>query len=358
MPSLRLLCVLGLLLGLSGQVLAQGAADAFTVRGVEVDVSAANVQAAKDQAVAEGQRQAFRQLLDRLTQPSDHARLPKADGLDYVRDFTVDQERASATRYLASLTVRFNAAAVKKLLQNAGIPFADARARGVVIVPVYKPAAGSRPVLWDDPNPWRVAWVGLGGGGLVPLTVPAGEVGDVAAITPEQALAGSADAMRAIGSRWKSPDVLVAAAALSPTGKSLDVALLAEPGTPKPFDTLSYSLNDGESLDGLMRRAARDISKAIDQLHKQPNLLHFDRAGTVSALVPLSSLADWLAVRDRLAKVSQVRRWELVSLSKVEAAVTLHTVGEAEQVRSALNGAGLKMDMVDGFWTIRPVGVK
>lgn len=358
MPSLRLLCVLGLLLSLAGQALAQGAADAFTVRGVEVDVSAASVQAAKDQAVAEGQRQAFRQLLERLTQPADHGRLPKADAQEYVRDFTVDQERASATRYLASLTVRFNAGAVKKLLQSAGVPFADARARGLVIVPVYKPAAGARAVLWDDPNPWRAAWVGLGGGGLVPLTVPSGEVGDVAAITPEQALAGAADAMRAIGSRWKSPDVLVAAAALSPTGRSLDVALFAEPGTPKPFETLSYSLNEGESLDALMRRAARDISKAVDQLHKQPNLLHFDRSGTVSALVPLTGLADWLAVRDRLAKVSQVRRWELVSLSKVEAAVILHTVGEAEQIRSALAGAGLRMEKIDGFWTIQPVAVR
>jgi hypothetical protein len=358
MPSLRLLCVLGLLLGSVLPARAQAVGDAYTVRGVEVDVSAASPQAAKDQAVAEGQRQAFRQLLERLTAPADHVRLPKADGAEYVRDFTVDQERASSTRYIASLTVRFHALAVKRLLQGAGIPFAEARARGVVIVPVYKPGAGAKPLLWDDPNPWRAAWTALNGGGLVPLTVPPGELGDVQAIGAEQALAGAADGMRAIGSRWKSPDVLVAAAALGPTGRSLDVVLLAEPGTPKPFETLSYAMTDGESVEGLMRRAARDIARGLDALHKQPNLLNFDRSGTVSALVPLAGLNDWLAVRERLTRVSQVRRWELVSLSRAEAAVILHTVGETEQVRTALAAAGLRMEMVDGFWTIHPVGVK
>ncbi len=350
--------MLALLLGLVAPAHAQVVSDAYTVRGVDVDVSAANPQAAKDQAVAEGQRQAFRLLLDRLTSPADHARLPKADGADYVRDFTVDQERSSSTRYIASLTVRFNATAVKRLLQNAGIPFAEARARGVVVVPVYRPAAGAKAVLWDDPNPWRAAWAGLGSGGLVLLTVPPGELADVQAISAEQALAGAPEGMRAIGSRWKTPDVLIAAAALSPTGRSLDVALLAEPGTPKPFETLSYNLNDGESPEALMRRAARDISRGLDALHKQPNLLNFDRSGTVSALVPLAGLNDWLAVRERLTKVSQVRRWELVSLSRIEAAIILHTVGEPEQVRTALAGAGLRMEMTDGFWTIHPVGVK
>ena len=111
MPSLRflrawLLSALALAVVAVQPAAAQAVGDAFTVRGVDVDVSAANPQAAKDQALAEGQNRAFHQLLDRLIQPADQSRLPKADGTQYVRDFSVDQERASATRYIATLTVR------------------------------------------------------------------------------------------------------------------------------------------------------------------------------------------------------------------------------------------------------------
>lgn len=334
---------------------AQAVGDAFSVRGIEVDVTAANTQVAKDQAIAEGQNRAFRMLLERLTQPADHPRLPKADGTQYVRDFSVEQERSSSVRYIATLSVRFNPAAVRKLLQGAGIAYAEPRNRVLVVAPVFKPTGG-RPVLWDDPNPWRAAWNGLGGGGLVPIVVPTGDLTDLQTLPVEQALAGNPTALQALGARWRTADVLVAVATPSANGKGIDVSLIATPGAPRPFENISYSLNDGETLDALLARAVRDIDRGIDTVFKQPNLLSFDHAGTLSVLAPLGGFEEWLALRDRLGRVAQVRRWELVSLSKTEAALVLHTVGEQEQVAAALAHAGLRLEQAEGFWLLRVAG--
>jgi len=330
---------------------AQAPADAFTVKGVEVDVTAANPQAAKDEAIVTGQRQAFQQLLERLVAPTDLGRLPKVDALNYVRDYGIDQERSSAVRYLASLTVRFNPTAVKKLLKDANIAFTDARTRPVVVVPVLQ--AQGRAALWDDPNPWRAAWGGLGGGGLVPLLVPSGDLGDVQALTPEQALAGDAEHLAIEGARWRTSDVMVVAGALSADGKRLEVSLSGLPGTPLPFPSVAYDLRSGESSEQMMLRAARDIAHALDASYKQANALQFDHADTLAALVPLSGLDDWLAVRDRLSHVPQVRSTELVSLSRVEAAVVLHVIGDQDRVKAALANAGLALEWNDGLWTMR-----
>jgi len=354
MASRRLSAVLlSLLLFAAGlsSARAQGLVDAFTVKGVEVDVIAANPAAAKDEAIVTGQRLAFQQLLERLTQPSDRARLPNADALNFVRDYGIDTERSSSVRYLASLTVRFNPAAVKKLLKDAGIAFTEARTRPVVVVPVLLTQGHS--VLWDDPNPWRAAWGGLGGGGLVPLVVPTGELADVQAISAEQALAGDPDHLGAEGARWRTNDVLVAAATQSADGKRLDVALSGLPGTPLPFPSVSYDVKGGETSDQLMIRAARDLARAIDIGYKQANLLQFDHADSLATLVPLSGLDDWLLVRERLSHVPQVRSTELVSLSKAEAALVLHVVGDPERVKTALANAGLALDSNQGVWTLR-----
>lgn len=369
MPSLRflrprswwalragLLLVLWMLLPVVAPANAQSVADAFTVRGVDVDVTAANPQTAKDQAIAEGQRQAFSLLLERLTAPADHARLPKVDGTQYVRDFSVQSERSSSTRYIATLTVRFSPSAVRKLLQGAGIAYAEPRNRALVVVPVFKSAPTAKPVLWDDPNPWRSAWTNLGGGGLVPVVVPTGDLTDVQTITAEQALAGNAEAMQSLGARWRTSDIMVVAAALTPGGKALDVTVIASPGAPKPFDSIAYQMGETETVEAMMARAVRDIDRAVDTVFKQPNLLQFDRAASLSTMVPLAGMDDWLAVRERLGRVAQVRRWELVSLSKAEAALVLHTVGEPEQLKGAMVNAGLQLDWGDGFWIIRPVG--
>lgn len=361
MSSLRFLrvaplLVLWMLLLMAAPAHAQTAADAFTTRGVDVDVTAANTQAAKDQAIAEGQRQAFRLLLERLTAPADHPRLPKVDGTQYVRDFSIESERASTTRYIATLTVRFSPAAVRKLLQGANIAYAEPRNRALVVVPVFKSSPSAKPVLWDDPNPWRAAWAGLGAGGLVPVVVPTGDLTDAQAMTVEQAVTGNAEAMQALAARWRTTDVMVAVATMTSGGKALDVSVIATPGAPKPFDSLAYQMAESESAESMMVRAVRDMDRAVDTVFKQPNLLQFDRAASLSALVPLSGMDDWMAVRERLGRVSQVRRWELVSLSKAEAALVLHIVGDQEQVKGALSNAGLQLDWGDGFWVMRPVG--
>ncbi|AVM74317.1 DUF2066 domain-containing protein [Magnetospirillum gryphiswaldense] len=358
MPSLRLAGAVAVVLAVIGLFTttaahAQTVFDPFTVQGVDVDVSAVNAQAAKDQAVTEAQRQGFATLLERLAGTEDRIRLPKADGLEYVRDFTVDQERSTGNRYIATLTVRYNGTAVKRLLQGAGIAVTEARARPLVLVPVFTGGDG-RTVLWDDPNPWRTAWGNLHGGGLVPLVLPLGDLGDVQAITAAQAVAGDPLAMQNLGARWRSPDVLVLAGALR--GKVLDITLHAGPTTPKPFDALSYKQNDGESVDALMARAAKDIARAIDTAHRQAGA-QGGEAGTVSALVPLSGLPQWLAVRERLGRVPAVKRWELVSLSRAEAAVILHVAGDSQQVTEALAKGGLSLTWAESFWRLAPVGV-
>jgi hypothetical protein len=351
----RLAAFLFAMLMMAAPAFAQTVSDGFTVRGIDVDVTAASANAAKEEAVAEAQRKAFRELLDRLiTSAGDRDRLPKTDALAYVRDYTVEQERTSAVRYIASLTVRFNPGAVKKLLRDAGIAYAEARTRPVVVVPLYRNAAGV--ALWDDPNPWRTAWAGVGGGGLVPLVVPPGDLSDVQTLTPDQALANDAARLTTLGARWRTSDVLVALAAPAGDGKRLDVTLTGLPGTPLPFDSVAYDAKAGETADQLLARAARDVARAVDAAYKQANAAGGGAAEALSAIVPLSGFEDWLAVRDRLSHVPLVRSWELVSLSKAEAAVVLHAAADQEKVKAALANAGLRLEWGGSFWTMRTAG--
>ncbi|TAN63099.1 MAG: DUF2066 domain-containing protein [Magnetospirillum sp.] len=354
MASLRRLRVALILLTFLALPGASWAADAFAVRGIDVDVTAAAVAVAKEQALTEAQRTGFRRLLERLTMPADHGRLPAADPLPYVRDVAIEQERSSAVRYIAILTVRYNAVAVKKLLRDAGLKYAEQRPRPVVIVPLLKPQGGGRPLLWDDPNPWRAAWLVQGTGALVPLALPTGDTADIAALTVEKALVHDAEGLGALAARFRTADVLVATASVNAAGTALEVSLGGTPGVLKPFDAKSFPLTDA-GLDAAMRTAAADIAQGLDAVYKQGNLLSFDRAATMAAMVQLRGLDDWLAVRERLGRVPLVRRWEIVSLSREEAALVLHTVGEPEQVKATLAAAGLAMEWSDGFWTMRPV---
>ena len=125
-----------------------------------------------------------------------------------VQDFSVAGERTSSVRYLADLTFRFRPSAVRSYLQQQGVAFAETRSKPVLVVPIY--GAAGQAVLWEEPNPWRATWATREpDDGLVPLSVPLGDLNDVSSIDAEQALDGDRARLSALARRYGAEDVLI-----------------------------------------------------------------------------------------------------------------------------------------------------
>ena len=333
----------------------QAVAEPFTIQGVDVDVTAGNANAAKAQALADGQRQAFQRLLDRLTNPKDRGRVPKADGADYVSDYAIETERASSVRYIATLTVRFNGTAVRHLLKGAGIAMIEPITHPVVVVPVFR--SGGQTLIWEDGNPWRSAWVSQGKGGIVAVVVPSGSDGAVP--TADQIIANDEGALSALGGRYHTGDVLVSTADLSGDGHKLEVSTAPVRGSSYTVPTVSVAAKSGETADQMLARAVREIMPSLEaQAQQLAASAGSEAKDAISAIVPVGGLADWLWVRDRLSRGGQVKSWELVSLTRTEAAVVLRLSGETDKAQAALARAGLDLQFGDGFWVLKAATAK
>jgi hypothetical protein len=342
-------------------VLAQ-AVDSFTVRNVSVDISAENVGVARDRALAAGQRQAYDILLQRLTASSEWSRLPKLSDSELenvVLDVGIDQEKRSTVRYLATLSVRFKPDAIRRLLRGANIPYAEWRGRPVVVLPVFRSENG--PVLSESPNPWRDAWRGGAAQGVVPMSVPSPEQTE-GTVTTAQAASGGADVLAAVGQRFNTQDVLLASAtpARLDGGKvKLDVVLSGMGPVASPLNgSRSYDGDVGETLDMVMHRAVEDIAKSTNDTWKNGNMLQFDRQTALPVMVPLSGFDDWLAVRDRLTRSTPVRTYEVAAISKAEAALILHFVGEQQQLESVFQQNGLVLTWASDHWILQSVATR
>jgi hypothetical protein len=334
--------------------------DVFTVRGVAVDVTAEAAAAAREAALVDGQRIAFGRLLRRLTLRQDHSLLPAlADDeiVEYVRGFEVEKEKASTVRYLAELTVRFKSRAIRRLLRSAGIPFAETVSKPVVVLPVFQAAGTS--MLWDEPNPWRQAWLELPtGDALVPLVVPAGDLADMADISADQATRAERDRLDAISRRYGAADALVTVASLTmdltANRHVLDVAVSRfGPVIREHMVVLSFSGTLGETVEDMLRRAAVEVAGRVEEDWKRDNLLRFDREETLSVTVSLNGLADWLEIRKRLRGVPFIRDAELMSLSRSTAVVRLRFIGDIDQMTLAF--AQSDLDLFEGAtsWVLR-----
>ncbi len=132
-----------LMSGAGSIVLAQqGRADndtLFVVSNFEVWAEAKNAVAAKKAAIEDGKVVALSQLLKRLTLYSSYKSLPEPTSEEISRMVTslsVQNERNSSTEYLANMGFKFSSDAVKKLLQQNGIPYWDRQGEELTVVPI------------------------------------------------------------------------------------------------------------------------------------------------------------------------------------------------------------------------------
>jgi hypothetical protein len=327
---------------------------------VPVDATAANASAARDLAIAEGEQQAFRMLMDRLTQPNDRARVPKvtlAQLNDLVQGFEVANERRSGVRYLADYTFHFRPEAVRQFLRRAGIAFAETPSKPLIVLPVLH--ALGRSLLWDDPNPWREAWANTkSASGLVPLVRPFGDLDDVQAIDADTAAQGDDAGLRAVAKRYGDGDVLVTQATLKIDGGQHIVDVTSTRYTPgvagvEQTWVSSTTANPGESDADAMGRAVAATQAQVEEAWRLANTLDTNQSGTLLARVPAASLQEWVAVRDRLSGMAAVRSSRLLALDREGARIEIRFIGDAMQLRLALAQRDLELSGNDPDWVLQ-----
>jgi len=330
---------------------------------VKVDATADSAAAARELARIDGQRRALGVVVDRLSGSSD-PKLAKLDDkaiTDMVESFEVANERMSPVRYIADYTFHFRSSKLRRLVRVAETPPAegggrpavpDSSSKPTVVLPVYKDS--TRTALWDDPNPWREAWAQRSGdAGAVRVTVPLGDASDLAAIDAGRAESGKSDALAAIAQRNGGDDAIVALATARRQGDKLaglDMSVkLYRTGRLADTQGISIDALPGESEGDLLRRAADAVAAGIaGGARRNPG-----QPAILAASVPISSLGDWVMVRDRLASAAAVRRVDLLSLSRQEAKIQIRYVGSAEQLKSSLAEVDLGLGGTDPVWQLQ-----
>jgi hypothetical protein len=356
----RFAWVLSLLLLLAATpAAAQSGFDPFTIGPVPVDVTAQSASAARDQALAEGERRAFQILFERLTLAADRnagrVRPPRVSGpqlVDLVRGFEVANERRSGVRYIASYTFHFQPDGIRQLLSQAGVPFIETPSKPLVVLAVWRD--GDRVTLWDDPNPWRDAWAHAQlAPGLVPLVMPLGELGDVQAIDADAAASGDDARLQAISARYDGADVLVTQASRKAGTTALAVATARYvAGTPGAAQSWTFDVPQPANGD-VMAQAVAETASRIEEGWKAANVLDPRQNGRMLVRVPAATLGEWVAVRDRLNGIPSVRGTQLLSLDRDGARLEIAYVGDSAQFRSQLAQRDLELSGTDPDWVLR-----
>ena len=325
----------------------------FTVGDVSVDASGSSAQQAQARALATGQSIALSRLYKKLTLESDHAQLPAVEAGDLerlVRSYEVARERHSSQRYIADLTVHFDPDGVRRALRSAHIPFAETESPSRLVLPLLESDGALR--LWEEPNPWRDAWHGIGWRHhLVNLVLPYGELEDLTTVSAEQARNGDANALSAVADRYSARETLVALARLE-SGGGVGVTATRHVGDESTI-VFSRHIAAVPNTAATLRQAALTMAETLESDWKLANLVDFSSLSTLDISTRLTGLENWLSIRRRFDSMSQLAGTQIVSLSRSEAQLTLRYYGALGSLSDALDSRGLSLiDDGGGGWRI------
>jgi hypothetical protein len=102
--------------------------------------------------------------------------------------------------------------------------------------------------------------------------------------------------------------------------------------------------------------AAQAAVRAIEDLWKTRSAIDFNQRGRINAEVHIASLAQWGDIQTQLASVSNVTGVTVTAMNIGYARIVLAHIGNTEQLREALSGAGLILTNRGGQWTLARAG--
>lgn len=320
-------------------------------------------------AVADGQRRAFAALLRKLTPKSYHADLPTVSDSELselVSAFLVRNEKTSAQRYLADLTVEFKRDLIIPILQARDIPYSESVSKPILVLPIFE--KDGIKYLWDEPNPWRDAWVEVFDGGkgpegnikrqddwaqdpLLPVIVPSGTLEDMKAITVEDAILMREIPIAAMSEMYGARAVLVAYASIQNEDgvRRLDISY-------QRSDLFSAavveSFTGGDTDRDIFRAAIFDVVENLQESWKDQNILDRNIENKLAVSTSISSLKEWIDIQNKTRSIPAVEKITVREMTVEKVFWEISFVGDLRQLRNAFAQKNLLLDNEEGYWTL------
>ncbi len=350
---------------------------AFTIGNYPVEARADDAVTAKQRAIADAQQAAFRSLLRRIVPVTAYNRLSSLRAVkagELIDGFTVRSERNSQTEYIASYDFNFQAEAVRRVLDRAGIPFLDRQAPGIVVVPIYRAPPAGAPQVFSEvrgSDSWLYAWRGLD---LVNSLAPV-DLQPLKSTVPAQAVKalgdGDLSAVEAIAREYQTQAVVLAILQPDLSQKRVKVTVAGRDAV-APFILHRIYRLDGPDLAYTAELAAvralgvlegrwkainvRATSFARQDVPSAPQPSTYGsgqgNGGTLPApaaagndpvriLVQFNSMAEWQSISRQLTQTAAIRDLDVLGLSARGARISLRYPGGSAALAVALSQHGL-----------------
>ena len=327
----------------------------YTVSGIKVDKTASSAAIARERAMLDAEQKAYGTVLGRISLPADSEGLnaPTIDELaNMVDGVSISGEKTSSVRYIGTLTVSFKPKAVKRFLETNGVPYINAISAPVLIIPTINDNSGSS---FDPNHASFVVWRNHKDDSLiVPVVLPESE-GDLKDLVPD--FLKDKTSVSALKEAYGVEKVYIAGVNENTSAGNMTFYLSEEGSeTVQPFK-FTVSTNVGKAK--AYKAAFDTIISKLENDFKQGNVVEFSSASSITAVVPIDSIADWLKVQKKLSGIAIIDHYELQAMRSDKVQIIIYFGRGINRLISEMAAAKLILEEGSGgVWVLYEKGNK
>lgn len=321
---------------------------------VYVDVTEDSAALAKEKAMIQANRTAFNTVARRITTQEGLDQLTALDNeqiLNFIKEVSINSEKASNVRYIANLKVIVNDEILRQYMDEKNIPPAIITASKVLIIPTFREFKTDTPMLWEANNLWRKIWEeeSKNKDDIIEfISIPANG-SNYASLDAKKALNLDNTAMEQISFNNDTRDIFVTDAVYNGIeGISITVHSYQD-GTVETVEVY------GERSPQLLLDAISEVKKSIENRLKKQSVIESNQKNEIEALYNYESMSDWINVEKALKEVNGIDSVKMIAMSSGRVQFKINFSGAIDKLMLKLNEHFFALKMQGDFYILEKI---
>ena len=332
----------------------------YSIRHIDVDAVGSNATQAREEALAQGQEKAFRQVIARLAPSTDLDALaefvPELSDeeknttiANMVRALDIQNESVTGRRYRATVDIHFQPEYIKEFLTRHEIIYGERTVSRIVILPVLFDSNDQIPTI-DLGTAWARAWqnvIANKGSGTVDFRllnandVALSQLNVAQILAPDYQLSQD-PMMRRLLQTYRASHVALAAVkqAQGHAGQVDVMARLLGASQALQFSEAIFAADLTEAF----QQSAHILAARMSEQHTQLDVADFTDQDRIHVTIPVRQHHDWLAIQARLNELRFVTRWQLLAFNSRQADVVLWLTERHDEMVNLFAQAGFSLE--------------
>lgn len=316
--------------------------DIYLVEGIAAKATGESSDTAKVIANANALKDAFVTLLSRLALDTGIVNtVTDEDIFDMVSSKQITGERISANSYSAIFNVKFSRNNVERILRTKNVKEYTSPEETFLIIPVkvierktFDVETFNHFLLWEEENDWKqVIEKEIAQESMFQFIVPENDISNITSLNKENIDTITFENLEPLFSKYRSTEALILFFHYDDIDNKVTISVQNVKKLQKKQIRLSFVNVDRLSYHSLIEKVAEKTLHYLMNL-KNRNSTKEDK-NFVKIEIPISSLGEWIMIKNKIENTNLVSQLNIESLSKDYAKISINYIHDDTDIIKA-----------------------